>query len=296
VIITTSAHQHISTSPHHQINPMQLRFPLPDVEIEISDSKKEVQSPLFEDDHQRVNQKEYSLNVEDVANFYVSEGNHIFIFPYPNAAKNSLELYLNGSAYGAILHQRNILPLHGSCFNWNNKGIMLCGESGAGKSSLTASFCLKGAEFLTDDVTPVLFTNGKPQIWVMSDRIKLWNDSLDQLNHNKDGLHRIDAETEKFYFPMESEKGKLFPLNQLFLLSIHDKPEVEFQEISGVDKFEALKDEIYRLEYLQGMPDTASVYFKQLVNIARAVKITKVSRPEGISIENLRKELEKNIF
>jgi len=43
---------------------------------------------------------------------------------------------------------------------------MICGDAGAGKSSLTASFCLEGAEFLTDDVTPLLFRDGKPFIWL----------------------------------------------------------------------------------------------------------------------------------
>ena len=270
---------------------MKLRFPLSDVTIEISDHAKEVESPHYEDGFIRVNQREFSMNVEGVARFYVSEGNYIAISPYPGAAQNSIELFLNGSAYGAILHQRGILPMHGSSFCHNNTGIMVCGDSGAGKSSLTASFCLNGAEFLTDDVTPMLFEKDIPCIWVMSDRIKLWSDSLKQLNHNPEGLHRIIPKTDKFYFPMRSEKGKVFPLKQIILLSIHDKSNVDFIEINGFEKFQALRNEIYRWEYLAGMPKTDALYFKQLSNISHFTKITKVMRPSVITIEALQNKI-----
>jgi hypothetical protein len=266
---------------------MKLRFPLSDVTIEITNHVQEVQSPLFDDGFIRVNQQEFSMNVKEVARFYVSEGNYISISPYPGAAQNSIELFLNGSAYGAILHQRGILPMHGSSFCHNNTGIMLCGDSGAGKSSLTASFCLSGAEFLTDDVTPMLIEEGIPRIWVMSDRIKLWSDSLKQLNHDQEGLHRIIPKTDKFYLPITSEKGKKSPLSQIFLLSIHEKSSVDFIEINGFEKFQALRNEIYRWEYLAGMPETDALYFKQLSNISHFTRITKVIRPSVITIEEL---------
>ena len=135
---------------------MNFSFPLKDVTIKIASEKKLVEFPLFEDGSYCLNQHELSMDVREVAWFYVSGGNFISLVPYPDADEMTIELYLNGSAYGAILHQRKILPLHGSCFSYEGSGVMICGDTGAGKSSLTASFCLDGAEFLTDDVTPLL--------------------------------------------------------------------------------------------------------------------------------------------
>jgi hypothetical protein len=270
---------------------MQYKFPLPDVKIEINDIKKEVKAPLYEDAFYRLNQNEFSMTVEGVGSFYASGGNYISLVVNPKATNANIELYLNGSTYGAILHQRKIMPIHGSCFIFNNKGIMLCGNSGAGKSSLTASFVLDGNEFLTDDVTPILTLNNKPFIWTMSDRIKLWEDSLKQLNQNKEGLHKIDPDTEKFYYPLNSYKDSTFMLNHIFLIEIHEKSTIAFQEIKGAEKVTALRNEIYRLEYLQGMPENESLYFEKLVQISKKIKITKLYRPKDILIEQTQQQL-----
>ena len=111
---------------------MNLKFPLADVTIEITTLKKEVTAPLYDDGFYRLNQHEFSMDVEDVGWFYASGGNYIAMVLNPAATQANIELYLNGSTYGAILHQRKIMPMHASCFVHNNKGIMLCGESGAG--------------------------------------------------------------------------------------------------------------------------------------------------------------------
>ncbi len=199
---------------------MRFNFPLKDVKIEITTLKKRSRSPLFEDGFYWLNQSEFSMDVKDVAWFYASGGNFISIMPYQGAGKTSIELYLNGSVYGAILHQRKTLPLHGSCFRYNGSGVMICGDTGAGKSSLTASFCLNGAEFLTDDVTPLLFKEGKPFIWALSDRIKLWSDTLKQLEQEEAGLHKVDPEWEKYYYPMVEAGGIMVRLEHVFILEI----------------------------------------------------------------------------
>ena len=272
---------------------MPFRFTIKDVEIQIISTKKIIDNPSYSNHYVSLNQHEFLLDLTGVGYFYVSNGNRIEIMPYADASQNVLELYLNGSVYGAVLHQRKTLPLHGSCFNFQDVGVMICGESGVGKSSLTASFCLNGADFLTDDVTPVVFQSDKPHIWAISDRIKLWSDSLQQLNQQEEGLTQIVPEWGKFYFPMESDKGGLFSLDQVFILAIHDKPHVNSWDLEGVEKFAALRNEIYRWEYLQGMPQSEAAYLKQLISISQTVRVTKVARPANIPIDRLRIELEK---
>lgn len=192
-----------------------------------------------------------------------------------------MELYLNGSVYGAILHQRKILPMHGSSFIYNGKGIMLCGEAGAGKSSLTASFCLDGAEFLTDDVTPIMLKDNAPFIWALSDRIKLWSDALKQLDIVNTGLNKIHPKTEKYYVPMDASSGYFIRLITVYILEMADESKADIEEISGSVKFAALRNEIYRVEYLKGMPENES-FFKNLVDISNLVKVFRFRRPEEL--------------
>ena len=266
---------------------MTFRFPLKDVTIKVTDQKTSLSSPLYSDEWNHINQQEFALDVEGVAWFYANNGNYIEICPYTSDDPTAIELYLNGSVYGAILLQRMILPLHGSCFNYLGKGIMVCGESGAGKSSITAAFCLDGAGFLTDDISPMIVKDNLPFILTLSDRIKLWDDSLAQLNLTKNGLTKIDRDSEKFYLSLDAEKKDSFPLRQLFVIEIHEKKGTEFREIRGAEKLTIIRNQIYRLEYLQGMPQNESAYFHNLVDISNAVKITLVKRHVDISILHL---------
>ncbi|NBC04335.1 MAG: hypothetical protein GVY20_11600, partial [Bacteroidetes bacterium] len=174
-----------------------IHFPLDDVEIHEVDKTREVQKPIYSNNWMSINPDEFSMTVENVGSFYAGGGNRIEYSPNEKADESSLELYMNGSIYGAILHQRQILPLHGSSFIYDKSGVMFCGDSGAGKSSLTTSFCLNGADFLTDDVTPILFKEEKPHIWPKSGKIKLWDDSLQQFKKEKRQLTKIRPEDEK---------------------------------------------------------------------------------------------------
>ena len=271
--------------------PVNFRFPLKDVEIKVAKEQRFVDSPIISEYWIQVNQHEFSLTIDDIGHFYASNGNYIQISPADKVNQESIELYLNGSVYGAILHQRKVLPLHGSCFVYEGKGIMICGESGAGKSSLTASFSINGGKFLTDDVTPLLFQNGMPFILPLSDRIKLWEDSLKQLNLSTDKLTHIWEEYQKFYLPFKTETNLPFPLHLIFIVEKHDLPEVKFQELKGIERFTALRNEIYRWEYLGGMPETETHYLSQLVNLSANVLVIKVLRPEEIEIELLRSVL-----
>jgi hypothetical protein len=275
---------------------MLFRFPIKDVKVNTTTDKKIIKNPAYSTGCIDLNQFEYTLDLEGIAWFYANNGNQIELISHLPDSQSVIELYLNGSVYGAILHQRKTLPLHGSCFQYQGLGVMICGESGVGKSSLTASFCLSGANFLTDDVTPILFNRGKPHIWGVSDRIKLWSDSLLQLNQKEEGLERIFPRQGKFYFPIESDNEMVLLLNHVFIIQIHDEPTIWAQPLRGVEKFAALRKEIYRSEYLEGMPESERAYLEQIIAMSQAVSVTKVFRPAAIPIELLRIKLEKLIL
>ena len=106
--------------------------------------------------------KEFSMSVREVGSFYATGGNRIEYSPEPGADEGWVKLYLNGQLLVALLHQRRIISFHASSFIFRGRGVMVLGETGAGKSSLAVAFALKDAGFLTDDLTPVIFKNGNP--------------------------------------------------------------------------------------------------------------------------------------
>jgi hypothetical protein len=281
-----------SQNHNFKMNP---KFPLPDVTVRMVESARKVEIPLYADGLWQINQHEFAMQVEEVGSFYACHGDEVEYTPAPEASPASIELYLNGSVYGAILHQRNILPLHGSCFIEKGTGVIICGESGAGKSSLTAAFCMNGSTFFTDDVTPLVLKNGQPHILALSDRIKLRSDSLEQFGYEKTHLAQIFPNEDKYYFPMGKDKTLTWPLNLVFILEITNEKETEFFPLNGIAAFTALRNEIYRWEYLQAMPDTETSYLNHLLILSQQVKVIQVKRPERIAIEEMRNILAEKI-
>lgn len=270
-------------------------FPLDDVEIRKTEAVSQVKNPFFSNEWMSISPSEFTMTVENVGSFYAGNGKRIEYNPGENTDSSAIELYLNGSVYGAILHQRRILPLHGSSFIFNGMGVMFCGESGAGKSSLTASFCLDGAGFLTDDVTPILFKDDKPHIWPKSGKVKLWDDSLQQLKKGKKKLTKIRPEDEKYYFPIDSKQVEAHPLNRILILEITDTDGVTFEQVEKVEAFTYLHHEIYRREYLSAMPETEAEYLEQISLICNEAKIFRISRPAAITISDMQKEVSQFI-
>ncbi|HPJ60887.1 MAG TPA: hypothetical protein PLV06_14870 [Bacteroidales bacterium] len=257
---------------------------------------RSVEAPLYANRLWQMNQHEFAMQVEEVGSFYARDGKEVEYSRASGATRESLELYLNGSVYGAILHQRQVLPMHGSCFLEQGLGVMLCGESGAGKSSLTMAFCLTGGEFLTDDVTPVTIEDGVPVINALSDRIKLWDHTLNQLDISKTGLKRIGKRTDKFYLEKEAGSGGRYSLRLVINLAVGEASLPELEEVVGVARVAALRNEVYRWEYLHGMPENETQYFADLVSIAKSVKMFEVIRPVGISIKELVKYIREEII
>ena len=162
-------------------------FPLKDVLIEHSEGQmKHVSLPFIFRPHLEVGENEFYIDIRNTAKYFVENGNRVTVHPYKDADDDSVLLFLNGSVLGAVLHQKKMLSFHGSAFCINDKGVIVCGSSGSGKSSVTAAFCQQdGATFISDDITPVTIEGSTVKLVPLKTKLKLWDDSLQKLNIKK---------------------------------------------------------------------------------------------------------------
>ena len=250
----------------------------------------------FSRPHFKVSENDFFLDVKDVAQYRVRDGLNIQVNPYENADEESVTLFLEGSVLGALLHQRGIIPFHGSSFSYKGKGILVCGSSGAGKSAVTASFHQQGAVFINDDITPLSFSDDGIRILPIKTRIKLWNDSLDKLKINPYDLNRIRPQMDKFYLPIEKAPGLDYKLDFIFILQSHQKKEYLACKLNGIEKFNVLRRQIYRKVYLKGMPAMERKYFKDLFLLAKSVPVIRIIRPAICDIHDTMSFIEKEIL
>ena len=131
------------------------------------------------------------LHVPAVADFRVTNGNCIEVDPDPVCTASHLAVYLMGSCMGAVLHQRGILPLHGSCVTDGTHSILITGNSGAGKSTMASEFLRHGWQLLTDDVSAILNIEDCPLVQSSYPSQKLWSDSLEHYKSNSDQIHSL---------------------------------------------------------------------------------------------------------
>lgn len=262
-------------------------FPLHDVTIIKSSSVSNVSRPAYISGGMLASQDEFSLQVPGVGSFYVSAGKVVELCPEPGADGGWVQLYLNGQVLVALLHQRKIITFHASSFIHEGRGVMVLGESGAGKSSLTAAFALDGAQLLTDDVTPVIFRSTVPHVWPLHGEIRIRRNTAEQLNVRAERLREAETGTDRQYLHVGNAGVKYFPLHIILKVEAGNVSQPVFDEPSPTEKFTLLRSEICMSEILAGMPETEQAYLHQLLEVARKVTIVRVVRPAEIKISDL---------
>jgi len=274
---------------------MVIDFPVSNVAIKYSQPFSKLDNPVLDYPRFQVKENEFFMEVDRIARYLVRNGNEIFIDQHDEADRASVYLFLAGSAFGVLLHQRCMLPLHGSSFVFIGKGVVICGASGAGKSSVVASFCLNGGIFINDDITPLNITDSQTTIVPISTRIKLWDDTLEKLNITNTDLEKIRPTIEKFYLPVSDSCIEEKRFDQLYILATHNKEEFIVKELGGVEKYNAIRYQIYRKMYLKGMPETEKTYFRQLLKLSTQITVKQIVRPNICDVRDTMAFIRKEI-
>ena len=261
---------------------MGYTFPIDKVEIKLSNKNRIVESPLFAFDFIRVAPDEISIDIEGVASFYIKDGKKISITPYPDASDEMIQSQLEKWGIISILHQRRILNFHASSFSLDGSGIMICGDTGAGKSSVTAAFNMGEGIFMNDDITAITFIEEQANIIKHENSISLTSDSLQQLQADRE----IDdlQNGMKLQIQMPDKVEKHTPLQHIFHLQVDSIDKPVFKEVSGAEKFSLLRSNICSWEMLKGIPGSEAEYMSQLLKICDKTPITTIIRAKNTTI------------
>lgn len=257
---------------------------IPDVTVAHVQATGDVQNPVYSTENLQASQREFSITVPSVGIFFVRDSREVEFSVLPEADEDWVRLYLNGQVLVALLHQRKIINFHASSFVYAGRGVMILGETGAGKTSLTVAFALKGAGLLSDDLTPVIFKDSGPYIWPLNRDIKLREDTVVQLGISRDKLKNAERGTGKQYLDVSRVNVTDYPLHTILKIETGDTNKVEFLEPAAAEKFSLLRSEICSWEILAGMPETEAAYLQQLLKIVEQVRFVRVIRPVSIEI------------
>lgn len=221
------------------------------------------------------------LHVPDVGRYWMADGAEMVVEGQPSGSERNLRLYLLGSAFAAILHQRGLLPLHANAVELDGRAIAFMGHPGAGKSTLAAWFHDRGCRILSDDVCVVTFDEaGQAIAHPGIPRLRLWREALEATGRTAEGYEHSFDDMDKYNVPTEARADKAVPLSHVYWIEKTDGSEAGIARMTGSAAVEALVANTYRGAYLPLMKATQRHLF-QCARLANRIPVFRAGRAWG---------------
>lgn len=261
-------------------NPIENNY---DVEILFGEITKDDEKLLYNYGIFKYYENRISITIKDVASYDIINGRKIVIEPVENADINEISKYTCGSCLGLLLLQRNTIALHGGALCINDSGVVISGNIGAGKSTLVANFINMGYPFLSDDVSAIIRSeNNKNYITHSFPQQKLCKNTALSLGYDLSKLYQIDKIKDKYYSPIISNFSTTpCEFKYFFYISCGNYPKLDIKEVIGVEKFQTILSNIYRIEVVPKKL-LSPTYVKKCMDLSKNIKMFKINRPKNI--------------
>ena len=194
----------------------------------------------------------YLLRFPGLADFDVSaDGKTVVAHPAESTDETTLEhLYIN-QLVPLALSRQGVPAFHASAVTVRGGCIAFLGRTGAGKSTLAASFALGNSAFLTDDGLMVEESGYGYTALPSHASLRLWDDSVAAM---------ISADMARAGPVSYSDKTRLLagealtyhdepaPLLGAFLLDVEEPEEITITELDGTDRYRAWLENSFLLD------------------------------------------------
>jgi hypothetical protein len=220
------------------------------------------------------------LSVPDVARYRIEAGSEIVIDPCASAPDRNIRLFLLGSAFGALLHQRGLLPLHANAVEIDGGAVAFMGKSGAGKSTLAAWFHDEGFKIIADDVCVVRFDReGGVHASPGLPRLRLWKETLESTGRSVADYPQSylgDESWDKYDVAIhDGAASEQVPLRSLYLLGSGDR--FAIRQLAAAEAVEAVFANTYRGAFVESVKG-AQQHWSASIGLIRQTPVFEVSR------------------
>jgi hypothetical protein len=223
---------------------------------------------------------EFIFRISKIATYSIKQGKTIIVDPDPGSAIEDVNIYLLGTAFGVLLHQRGILPIHGSAVLNGNEAVIFAGDTAAGKSTLVAGCAVRGYGVVSDDISALSLNNtSKITISPGIPHIKLCEDALKFFDLKKQ-IHSTSLNQEKYKVNI-LKAGFIFEpsvLNKIIIIEPSERSDFLTTEIYGTEKFQKLMKHTYRPWAVHKLGLTSN-HIKLVAKIASNIRVFCVKRP-----------------
>jgi hypothetical protein len=176
-----------------------LTYQAPCVAIHAAYVPEELDEPDTSGPNWQIAGDRFLIEVPGVVRMLLTGGSDLRYEIAEGAAPEDAAIFLTGTGFGILLHQRQRVVLQASAVRVGNAAILFCGISGSGKSTLAAALGDAGYPLVTDEYCGITLRGGLP--WAEPDarQHKLWRHAIDALDLDDRRTAAVRSSLEKFY-------------------------------------------------------------------------------------------------
>lgn len=223
------------------------------------------------------------FRVRDGTLVYVERGKKISVELTGKPDMTTLTSLLLSAGMALICLQRGDPFFHGSGLKVRKQSVLICGESGVGKSTVTMELLRRGMGFMADDTVRIHPGQEKMVTEPSYPQQKLCRDMALRCGKPLEELKYIDEERDKFaWLRRECYEKQAVGLGKIFWLrKAGQESGVCVRRITGRETLEFLVSQLYLADtyrYITGIP---YVLMEQLIRIAGQAGIYEITRQEN---------------
>lgn len=241
-------------------------------QVALSLETPERETPTFS-----ISKTEFLLKLPSGLKFHYRRGEGVIIQRPDSVPDADVDVFLNGSVFGAIAWLNGIVPLHASAIVHDDAVYAFTGPSGAGKSTLAAALGNEGFALLTDDVLLLDFSDPDHILCLpWRKKLKLWDDALCLTGAT--ALDRVRPQLQKYYASAPGgTSDEQLPLKRIhFLTALGNKPALT--EIRGYERFLHAQSAFYRPGFCGAVTEKRDL-FSIAKRLSESVQILTFDRP-----------------
>jgi hypothetical protein len=236
-----------------------------------------------------VGRSHFLLRLNGIARYLVTDGDRIVVDKAPETDDDSVRLFLLGSVFGALLHQRALLPLHASAIETARGVVLFAGSSGTGKSALAGAFYRRGYRVVADEICAL----DGDRVWPAVPRLALWPDAVEELGLWSEEVRQVRPNIKKLHVPVDPwTSHSPLPVHAIYVLSITNTPDFAVSRLLGVEKLQALISCTFRRQFIG--TESGIGYMSRITAAAGATPTSRLVRGSSRSLRETADLLERD--